>query len=100
MKCETVGLIWYMDLGLGSSLDKTSESSVVASPRMTGITVDKSVEFSYGELDKATDGFSVANIIGQGGFGSVYYAELRNEVCHDVLNSLLKWGLILIRNVL
>ncbi|XP_022642573.1 chitin elicitor receptor kinase 1 isoform X3 [Vigna radiata var. radiata] len=65
--------------GLGSSLDKTSESSVVASPRMTGITVDKSVEFSYGELDKATDGFSVANIIGQGGFGSVYYAELRNE---------------------
>ncbi|XP_027930877.1 chitin elicitor receptor kinase 1-like isoform X2 [Vigna unguiculata] len=65
--------------GLGNSLDKASESSVVASPRMTGITVDKSVEFSYGELDKATDGFSVANIIGQGGFGSVYYAQLRNE---------------------
>ncbi|KAK7332361.1 hypothetical protein VNO80_29112 [Phaseolus coccineus] len=65
--------------GLGSSLDKASESSVVASPRLTGITVDKSVEFSYGELDKATDGFSVANIIGQGGFGSVYYAELRSE---------------------
>ncbi|KAG2395683.1 LysM domain receptor-like kinase [Vigna angularis] len=69
----------YHGIGLGSSLDKASESSVVASPRMTGITVDKSVEFSYGELDKATDGFSVANIIGQGGFGSVYYAELRNE---------------------
>nr|XP_007147690.1 hypothetical protein PHAVU_006G146400g [Phaseolus vulgaris]ESW19684.1 hypothetical protein PHAVU_006G146400g [Phaseolus vulgaris] len=69
----------YHGVGLGSSLDKASESSVVASPRLTGITVDKSVEFSYGELDKATDGFSVANIIGQGGFGSVYYAELRSE---------------------
>ncbi|XP_020222022.2 chitin elicitor receptor kinase 1 isoform X2 [Cajanus cajan] len=65
--------------GIGSSLDKTSESSAVASPRLTGITVDKSVEFSYEELAKATDGFSVGNIIGQGGFGSVYYAELRNE---------------------
>jgi len=87
-----------MDLGLGSSLDKASESSVVASPRLTGITVDKSVEFSYEELDKATDGFSVANVIGQGGFGSVYYAELRSEVCQDALNSLLRRG-GLIRNV-
>ncbi|KAL2969865.1 hypothetical protein AAZX31_15G106300 [Glycine max] len=66
-------------IGCGSSLDKASESSVVASPRLTGITVDKSVEFPYEELDKATDGFSAANIIGRGGFGSVYYAELRNE---------------------
>ncbi|KAL2341319.1 hypothetical protein Fmac_009259 [Flemingia macrophylla] len=70
-------------IGIGSSLDKTSESSAVASPRLTGITVDKSVEFSYEELAKATDGFSEANIIGQGGFGSVFYAELRNEVGHD-----------------
>ncbi|CAI8585387.1 unnamed protein product [Vicia faba] len=67
--------------GCGSSLDKASESTTIASPRLTGITVDKSVEFSYEELAKATDGFSAANIIGRGGFGSVYYAELRNEVC-------------------
>ncbi|XP_072999878.1 chitin elicitor receptor kinase 1 [Typha latifolia] len=44
-----------------------------------GLTVNKSVEFSYEELSAATDDFSLANKIGQGGFGSVYYAELRGE---------------------
>ena len=43
--------------------------------------MDKSVEFSYEELAKATDDFSLDNKIGQGGFGSVYYAELQGEVC-------------------
>ncbi|KAJ1441418.1 putative lysM domain receptor-like kinase 3 isoform X1 [Sesbania bispinosa] len=60
-------------------MDKASESSSVASPRMTNITVDKSVEFLYEELAKTTDGFSIANIIGQGGLGSVYNVESRNE---------------------
>nr|CDH30701.1 putative LysM domain containing receptor kinase [Cercis chinensis] len=46
---------------------------------ITGITVDKSVEFSYEELANATNNFSLANKIGQGGFGAVYYAELRGE---------------------
>ncbi|KAB1201000.1 Chitin elicitor receptor kinase 1 [Morella rubra] len=46
---------------------------------LAGITVDKSVEFSYEELATATDNFSLANKIGEGGFGSVYYAELRGE---------------------
>ncbi|KAK4546250.1 hypothetical protein RGQ29_032891 [Quercus rubra] len=41
--------------------------------------MDKSVEFSYEELAIATDDFSLNNKIGQGGFGSVYYAELRGE---------------------
>ncbi|KAL0319877.1 UNVERIFIED_CONTAM: Chitin elicitor receptor kinase [Sesamum radiatum] len=50
-----------------------------ASPGLTGITVDKSVEFSYEELASATDDFSIANKIGEGGFGAVYYAELRGE---------------------
>ncbi|KAL0405367.1 UNVERIFIED_CONTAM: Chitin elicitor receptor kinase [Sesamum latifolium] len=51
-----------------------------ASPGLTGITVDKSVEFSYEELASATDNFSIANKIGEGGFGAVYYAELRGEL--------------------
>ncbi|KAI3928326.1 hypothetical protein MKW98_023927 [Papaver atlanticum] len=53
--------------------------TALASPRVTGITVDKSVEFTYEELARATDDFSLANKIGQGGFGAVYYAELRGE---------------------
>ncbi|XWS30974.1 hypothetical protein CRYUN_Cryun23aG0037200 [Craigia yunnanensis] len=56
-----------------------STSAVAASPGLTGITVDKSVEFSYEELAEATDIFSMANKIGQGGFGAVYYANLRGE---------------------
>jgi hypothetical protein len=30
----------------------------------------------------ATDNFSLANKIGQGGFGEVYYGELRGKVCY------------------
>ncbi|GMG98697.1 hypothetical protein Nepgr_000537 [Nepenthes gracilis] len=46
---------------------------------VAAMTIDKSVEFSYEELAKETDNFSMANKIGQGGFGAVYYAELRGE---------------------
>ncbi|CAN1232591.1 LysM domain receptor-like kinase 3 [Linum perenne] len=58
---------------------KKKDKETVLLPGLTGITVDKSVEFSYEELSKATDDFSLANKIGQGGFGAVYYAELRGE---------------------
>ncbi|KAM1010237.1 hypothetical protein ACFX2I_045671 [Malus domestica] len=58
--------------------DKPGESNA-AGRGQTGISVDKSVEFSYEELARATDNFSLANKIGQGGFGAVYYAELRGE---------------------
>jgi chitin elicitor receptor kinase 1 len=44
--------------------------------------VEKSPEFSYKELANATDNFSLANKIGQGGFGEVYYGELRGKVCN------------------
>ncbi|XP_073059503.1 lysM domain receptor-like kinase 3 [Primulina eburnea] len=59
-----------------------SDSAVTrdgTSQGLTGITVDKSVEFSYEELANATNDFDIANKIGEGGFGSVYYAELRGE---------------------
>nr|XP_043611569.1 chitin elicitor receptor kinase 1-like [Erigeron canadensis] len=68
--------------GSGFNLGRTTESGPLiggAQPGMTGITVDKSVEFSYDELAKATDEFSLDNKIGQGGFGVVYYGELRGE---------------------
>ncbi|MBA0670542.1 hypothetical protein Goklo_029463, partial [Gossypium klotzschianum] len=60
---------------------KAAESTpaVAASPGLTGISVDKSVEFSYEELALATDNFSMAKKIGEGGFGAVYYANLRGE---------------------
>ncbi|KAM7492367.1 hypothetical protein LguiA_035288 [Lonicera macranthoides] len=64
----------------GGTLFKSADpTGPGASPRLTGITVDKSVEFSYEELSKATDDFSLSYKIGQGGFGAVYYAELRGE---------------------
>ncbi|KAF3443628.1 hypothetical protein FNV43_RR13318 [Rhamnella rubrinervis] len=46
---------------------------------ITSITIDKSVEFSYEELAQATNDFNMACKIGEGGFGAVYYAELRGE---------------------
>uniref|UniRef100_A0A0E0IF57 Protein kinase domain-containing protein n=1 Tax=Oryza nivara TaxID=4536 RepID=A0A0E0IF57_ORYNI len=61
------------------SMDKVTPSTIVGPSPVAGITVDKSVEFSYEELSNATQGFSIGNKIGQGGFGAVYYAELRGE---------------------
>ncbi|XP_052202607.1 chitin elicitor receptor kinase 1-like isoform X2 [Diospyros lotus] len=69
-------------LGPGSTLEKTSESGPIvggATLGLTGFTMDKSVEFSLEELARATNDFSMANKIGQGGFGSVYYGEIRGE---------------------
>ncbi|PIA50550.1 hypothetical protein AQUCO_01200019v1 [Aquilegia coerulea] len=63
--------------GSGTPLNKSSE--LAALEGLTSIMVDKSVKFSYKELAQATDNFSLANKIGQGGLGAVYYAELRGE---------------------
>lgn len=64
------------------------------SPGIAAISVDKSVEFTLEELAKATDNFNLSFKIGQGGFGAVYYAELRGEVSRDsFFSSLLCRGL-------
>ncbi|XP_039034499.1 lysM domain receptor-like kinase 3 [Hibiscus syriacus] len=69
----------YIQHGHGTLKTSSETTALFASPGLTGITLDKSVEFSYEELAKATNDFSIANKIGQGGFGSVYLAELRSE---------------------
>ncbi|KAI8573877.1 hypothetical protein RHMOL_Rhmol01G0309600 [Rhododendron molle] len=63
----------------GGTYENGTGSTGGASFGLAGITVDKAVEFSYEELAKATNDFNIANKIGQGGFGAVYYAELRGE---------------------
>ncbi|WOL16175.1 hypothetical protein Cni_G24957 [Canna indica] len=61
------------------SLYRPRASGTESTSPFPGITVDKSVEFTYEELASATDNFSLAYKIGGGGFGVVYYAELRGE---------------------
>ncbi|KAL2466269.1 Chitin elicitor receptor kinase 1 [Abeliophyllum distichum] len=79
-KVEKVGLLSTLSADHSQQVGHDSAGPRdVTSPGLTGITVDKSVEFSYEELAKETDGFSIANKIGEGGFGAVYYAELRGE---------------------
>lgn len=73
-------MLHHLIPGTESSSDKIASVRGHAGTGLAGISVDKSVEFSYEELAKATDNFSIANKIGQGGFGAVYYAELRGEV--------------------
>lgn len=70
--------MFELTLGPGNA-SVVDESAGVAG--VTGITVDKSVEFTYDELARETDNFNLSNKIGQGGFGAVYYAKLRGEVC-------------------
>ncbi|KAL2483173.1 Chitin elicitor receptor kinase 1 [Forsythia ovata] len=81
-KVEKVGLLSTISADHSQQVGHATDSAGardVTSPGLTGITVDKSVEFSYEELAKETDDFSIANKIGEGGFGAVYYAELRGE---------------------
>ncbi|OVA03425.1 Protein kinase domain [Macleaya cordata] len=66
-------------LATSNKTTKMASPTSLASLKITCITMDKSVEFPYEELAKATDDFSLANKIGQGGFAAVYYAELRGK---------------------
>lgn len=76
-------------IGGGVSLDKSPALTPRAGSMTpnTGITVDRSTEFTYEELSKATNDFDISYKIGQGGFGAVYYAELRGEVRNLYINT-------------
>lgn len=72
-------MIFVLSSAGGSSItDKVSVPSTTGSA-VTGFAVEKS-EFPYEELATATNNFSIANKIGEGGYGAVYYAEVRGEV--------------------
>ncbi|XLS93739.1 hypothetical protein HN51_069747, partial [Arachis hypogaea] len=58
---------------------ETSGSTAASASGLSAIMAAKSMEFSYQKLAKATNNFSSDNKIGQGGFGAVYFAELRGQ---------------------
>lgn len=91
-QCQLVDLYVNILFGLGpegSTTVKAADSGRLAdgnSPGISGITVDKSVEFTYEELATATNDFSIANKIGQGGFGAEMFFNLTswyNLLCYE-----------------
>ncbi|XP_055816822.1 lysM domain receptor-like kinase 3 [Solanum dulcamara] len=60
-------------------ISASADQSQLSGQGLLGIAVDKSAEFSYKELAESTNGFCISNKIGEGGFGTVYYAELRGK---------------------
>ncbi|KAM7462601.1 hypothetical protein LguiA_030722 [Lonicera macranthoides] len=64
-----------------SSVGNLSFLSNVERVQSSGILLEESsfLKVSYGELFKVTDGFSSTNLIGVGGFGSVYKGILDRE---------------------
>eukprot|EP00250_Pteridium_aquilinum_P007953 c17552_g1_i1 orf=743-2665(-) len=59
--------------------DGSEYSNATMSSGLSYFSPDRSVEFSYKELSDATDNFSIAKKIGQGGYGSVYYGEIHGQ---------------------
>ncbi|EOA32832.1 hypothetical protein CARUB_v10016145mg [Capsella rubella] len=86
-KSKSKGGSYSSSIPLSAKADHASSTSLQSgglggngvSPGVAAISVDKSVEFTLEELAKATDDFNLSFKIGQGGFGAVYYAELRGE---------------------
>ncbi|BBN07269.1 chitin elicitor receptor kinase 1 [Marchantia polymorpha subsp. ruderalis] len=70
-------LLKFSQEGAGHSRSSTGSGIPVGPIPLTDFTVDKSVEFSFEELEAATNKFSAANKIGEGGYGAVYFANLR-----------------------
>ncbi|XLT00369.1 hypothetical protein HN51_049720 [Arachis hypogaea] len=77
MKCLKV---WKKKLRAEYSGWKTARAREDKAPNsFANISAEKSAEFSYEELAHATNNFNLANKIGQGGFGEIYYAELNGK---------------------
>ncbi|CAL5190331.1 unnamed protein product [Lathyrus oleraceus] len=74
---KTIQLETSMALSTRNGCETSGSSGHATS--LTGVMMEKSREFSYQELAKATNNFSLDSKIGQGGFGTVYYAELRGK---------------------
>ncbi|XP_024375989.1 chitin elicitor receptor kinase 1-like [Physcomitrium patens] len=60
-----------------ASSNPGSNSFAATSPK--DYSTNNSVEYTHEELRNATNGFSVANEIGAGGFAVVYYGEIRGQ---------------------
>ncbi|KAG5626246.1 hypothetical protein H5410_011464 [Solanum commersonii] len=85
-----VGIYRRKEQKVAANIPASSSQSHHPSPGLSGIHVDKSVVFSFEELAESTDNFSISNKIGEGGFGAVYYAELRGKGGNVSANSTVK----------
>lgn len=72
-----------------ASSNPGSNSFAATSPK--DYSTNNSVEYTHEELRNATNGFSVANEIGAGGFAVVYYGEIRGQVFHSLCAELIVW---------
>lgn len=81
----TCTFVMYARKRLNQKLVQSNETPPV--PKL----MDQQLKLSYAELSRSTDGFSTANLIGVGSFGSVYRGTLSDEeqeVAVKVLNLL------------
>ncbi|KAF6151885.1 hypothetical protein GIB67_010459 [Kingdonia uniflora] len=70
-----------MKLGLGGFLmEEAFENSICSECKNRRPMIGLKKDFTYAELQAATDGFSSKNFLSEGGFGSVYKGKLRDGV--------------------
>ncbi|KAK9734341.1 hypothetical protein RND81_04G132800 [Saponaria officinalis] len=68
-----------IEVNKASLLPGTSKYQLSGPANISSIDTGNSLEFSYEELANATDNFNFSYKIGEGGYGAVYFAELRGE---------------------